>query len=63
MTTADLIKEIESARRVARDLADVSEADMREAAKVAEKIDRELLDSEEKFREAIKTLRRAGLLK
>ena len=63
MTTAELIDEIETARRTARQLADVSEADLREAARVAREFSRELTESDRKLREAVKTLRRAGLLK
>ena len=63
MSTAELIDEIEDARRAARDAASVSEADLRNAERLSRKLARDLDTSDKKLREAVKTLRPAGLLK
>lgn len=62
MSTAELLDEIEEARASARELADVTDAEVKAAAKVFEDLARDLDVSENRLREAVRILRRAGLL-
>ena len=58
-----MIKQIEAARQAARRMADVSEADLKRASEASDTLKRQLDGSERRVREAVRTLRRAGLLR
>lgn len=60
--TAELIREIESAREQTQHILEDADEDVRESGEVSEQVSRDLKESDAEGTEAVEILRRAGLL-